>query len=206
MPLLTSEVQRVRYELGINLLEVGSEPYISTQRVIDEIVQTYLQAGAETTSATAVTAATTATPATLTLASIANFTVGDEVVIDVDSRRESATIQSIAGSDVVVLLTLAHTGTYPVAVYGGLTQIRDILSKIKAVAGLLGTKAFTAAGLKQVDEIIFETGAKGSSLLESLKDARMYWRDELASAVGVPNFWRQKEGSSGGWSQTVELY
>ena len=205
MPLLTSEINRIRYELGINLLTIGSEPYISTQRVIDEIVNDFLQLGAETTSATAVTIATTPTPATITLTSATNFTAGDRVAIDVDSRRETATVQSLSGSDITVLLQNAHTGTYPVAVYGGLEQIREILTKLDTVAGLLGSRAFTAAGIKQVDEIIFETGSRGGTILKRLEAAQMYWRDQLASTLGVPNFWRNKPGYGGG-AGMVEVY
>ena len=57
MALLTSELMRIRAELGYNALGVGAEPYVGITAVFDQIVKVYLNAGATTTSATAVTAA-----------------------------------------------------------------------------------------------------------------------------------------------------
>jgi len=207
MAFTDSEITRIRYELGYNTLDSGAEPYISVVALFEQVIQQYVRTATATTSTTAVVAATTPTPATLTLGSLGSIVAGDRVVIDVDQRQEIATVQAIAGATITVLLTKAHAGTYPVGLESGETIARDILRKLDIVSSKLGSTAVSAAGLQQVDEIIFDTGnGTAGSVLARLRDARMYWRDELAGALGVTNAWRIKESTTGGYGATVEVY
>src|SRR4051812_9346081 len=98
MGLSNAEVRRIKYELGYDLLSVSAEPYISYVSLFDQIIQPYLTEGASTRSSTAVTAADEPTPVTLVLVSATGFSAGERVVIDVDSRQESVTIQALSGT------------------------------------------------------------------------------------------------------------
>lgn len=204
MALLDSEVDRIRFECGYNLLEVGAEPYIGVSALFDQVVQRYLRDGAATTSTTAVTAATSPTAVALTLADATDFAAGQRIVIDVDGSQETATIRSISGSAVTVLLSLAHSGTYPVTVEGGETIVRAILRKLDNVTEQLATSA-SGAGLKRVDEVEWYadgTGSNATGRFAMLTRQRAFWRDELCSALGVANLWRMRGGSS----LSVSLY
>lgn len=195
MALLDSELQRVRFELGYNVLAAGAEPYISYVAVFDRVVQAYLNAGAKTTSATAVVAATTATPVAITLTSSVGFTAGDRVVVDVDARQEWGTVTLVSGSAITVPLKLAHSGTYPVTVEGGEAIVREQLARIREVKERMASQ-FGTGSLKKVDEVEFyERG--GKSAFGVLGENLMFWRDELSGALGVPNMWRMKRGGGG---------
>ena len=201
MALLDSELQRVRYELGYNTLNAGAEPYISVVAVFDQIVKTYLEAGATTTSATAVAAATAPSQVTLTLASGTGFHAGDRVVVDVDSRQESAHVQSVGVNTITLLLSNVHTGTYPVTVEGGESMVRMILTKLYAIGQSLGELSVSTAGIRRVDEIEF-FGSSEINRVSQLKDLQMKWRDELASVLGVVNYWKEKQSAG----QLAEVY
>lgn len=209
MALLLSEVRRLKYELGYNVLSVGAEPYIGVAAVFENVIQPYLTAGALTTSATAVTAATTPTPVALTLASAVGFAAYDVVVVDVDGRQERATVQDLAGAVVTLQLSKAHSGTYPVTVEGGESIVRGILQKLQFIdgmssggeAGALGGSIETS-GIKKVDEIEFFGGAiAGVDRFKLISRAREYWRDELAAALGLERL----NGGRGGGS-SVAMY
>lgn len=203
MALLTSEIMRIRVELGYNALNVGAEPYIGTQAVFNQVIQTYMQGGASTTSSTAVTAAATPTPVTLTLASATSFTVGDHVAVDVDARYESAVIETLSGSTITVLLSGTHSGTYPVSVEGGESIVREALRAIAACKALLTGSGLRSAGLKRADEVEFYATTRGaSSRLADIRHELATWRDELAAVLGVQNLWRVRGGSARG----VALY
>lgn len=205
MALLDSEIIRIRVELGYNALNVGAEPYIGTQAVFNQVIQTYMQGGAATTSSTTVTAATTPTPVTLTLASATGFTVGCRVAIDVDARYESAIIETLSGSTITVLLSAAHAGTYPVSVEGGESIVREALRAIAACKAQLVGSGLRSAGLKRADEVEFYATQKGaSSRLADLRRELMMWRDELAGVLGVVNYWRV--GRGGGGARGVALF
>lgn len=203
MALLASEVQRIRYELGYNVLNVGAEPYVSIVAIFNQIIQTHLNAGASTTSATVVTVATAPTPITLALASATGFAAGDRVVIDVDERQEIATVQSLAAPAITLLLTGAHTGVYPVCVEGGETIVREILAKLRTIDTSQGDTAIVAAGIKRADEIEFFGGKDGRDVAGSAASQREYWRRELADALGVQYLRAIRRGSG---SSGVELY
>lgn len=190
MALLTSDITRLKYELGFSTLAVGAEPYIGIAAVFDQVVRTYAASGAVTTSATAVTAASSPTPVTLTLASPTGFAQFVSVIVDVDARQERATVSAVSGSTIVVQLSKTHSGTYPVTVEGSESIIRDLLWKLAAIdapGGLL-EKAASTAGLRKVDEVEFfgESGSISTRLAQVAR-YREYLRDELWMAVfGTP--------------------
>lgn len=194
MALLDSEVSRIRYELGFNLLTTDAVPWISTTQAFEQIIQPYLSAGATTTSATAVTAASTPTPVTITLASGTGFDTGCRVVIDVDGRQEVVTAQLVSGTSLTVMLSKTHSGTYGVTVEGGETIVREILTKIRNVADKLESAA-TKAGIKRVDEIEF-FGTGQTELFRNLNGQRDYWRNELSSVLGIPSMWAGRRGGA----------
>lgn len=197
MALLDSEIARCKYELGYNLLTIGAEPYIGVARVFELVIQPNLLAGATTTSATVVTAVAAgalASPVTLTLASATGFSSGDRVIIDVDDRQEAATVQNVAGSTITVLLSKAHTGTYPVTVERGESIVREILGRLRDIANKLGTNVVQQVGIKKVDEIEF-FGGNMYSIRREMQRMQDYWRNELASALGVRNLRTSNAGS-----------
>ncbi len=195
MALLDSEILRIKYELGYPLMAIGAEPRIDHVAIFDQVVQPYLETGAATTSSTAVTAASTPTPVTLTLASGTGFASGAVVVIDVDSRQERVTAQNVSGASLTVLLSLAHTGTYPVTVEGGEAIVREILARLRDIGGQV-TQSASTAGLKSVGRGAVEWYEGGSSSsFESLIATQASQRDELASAIGVPNLRNQRGGA-----------
>jgi len=195
MALLASELARVKYELGYNTLDAGAEPYVSVVALFDQVIQKYLTNGASTTSSTVVPAASAPTPVDLTLASTTGFSAGDRVVIDVDSRQELVQVQSIAATTITVLLSLAHTGNYPVTVEGGESIVREILNRLYSLSASLGGLAVSTAGIKRVDEIEF-FGSSEINRIRQLNDLRMKWRDELASVLGVTNMWRVRSSAN----------
>lgn len=189
MALTTSEIRRIKYELGYNVLDVGAEPYIGISALFERVIQPYLTAGAVTTSSTAVVAVSSPVPVTLTLASGSGFSLFDRVVIDVDGRQEFATVQTIAGTSLTVQLSKAHSGTYPVTVEGGESVVRELLReciRLGGSGGLISNSA-SKAGLKKVDEVEFFGDTISTSVTSQQRRELAHWRDELASALGVPN-------------------
>jgi hypothetical protein len=190
--LLDSEVARCKAELGYPLLSQAN-PYIGITLLFEQVVQPYIVAGAKTTSSTAVVAADEPTPSTLTLADITGVHAGDRVSVDVDDRQESATVQSLTGSTIVVLLKGAHTGTYPVTVEGGEQIVREILARIRATKTEMGG-TFGEGALKKVDEVEFYQ--TGGSLFSTLGSQLMFWRDELAAALGIQSLWARRRAGA----------
>ncbi len=199
MSLTSAEILRLKIELGFNGLSYMAEPWIGTSQIFTQIIAPYLDSSVTTTSSTAVTAATTPTPIALTLASATGFATGDRVYVDVEDRMESTVIQSLSGAVATVQLSAAHNGTYRFDRDSGESIVREYLGQIKRVksdmAGAMGTGA-----LKQVDEIQwYQSGNK--TQFGILGDELMFWRDELAAAVGAPNMWRRRR--SGGSSIAI---
>jgi hypothetical protein len=205
MALLDSEIQRIRFELGYNLLEAGAEPYIGVVEMFSQVIQTYTNAGASTTCSTSVTAASTPTPVTLTLTSATGFAQFDRVIIDVDSRQEAATVQAKSGSTITVILSGAHSGTYPVTVEGGESIVRELLGQLIALSSASGivSKLGSQAGIKKVDEVEFFGDDSKTSRLSSVKSVQKHLRQELADALGVVNL---REYMRGGGSYVMEMY
>lgn len=198
MALLTSELRRLKNELGYNLLASGAEPYIGVHALFEQVVGVYMTTGAVTSSATAVTAATSPTPVALTLASATGFSLFDRVVVDVDDRQELATVSLISGVAITLQLSKTHSGTYPVAVEGGEQIIRDYLRKLDLLSkpGAMLEKSAATAGIKKVDEIEFATEAGSTSRIHEVQALRAYYRQELADALGVENLRALRRGGS----------
>lgn len=183
MALTTADITRIKAELGWNVLTVGAEPFIGVAAIFSQVIQPFMTAGAITSSSTAVTAAAASTPTavTLTLADATGFTLGDRVFIDVDDGQESATIRSLSGASMGVLLRLGHTGTYPVTVDGGEGIVREILKNIRDVKKELAT-TFGVGAIKKVDEIEFYA-TRDRTLFGNLGDQLRYWRRELSQVL-----------------------
>lgn len=200
MSLSDAEIARIKYHLGYNLLANGAEPYIGITALFANVIQPYLTGGASTTSSTAVTAADEPTAVTLTLTSATGFVAGDTCLVDVDSKQERVTIRALSGSTITVLLSLAHSGTYPVVVEGPEALVRSLLKKADEAQTALNT-ATSTAGLKQVDNGGVEWfSASDGGTMKSLRSQLNYWRDELASALGIVRL--NKRGGGG----CVSLY
>jgi hypothetical protein len=136
------------------------------------------------------------------LASATGFSVFTKAVVDVDSRLELATIQSVAGSTITLLLSFAHSGTYPVTTEGGESMVRQQLGRILTLNARLD-KASGLAGLKKADEVEWYDSYHGQSpVYAALIRQRDVLRDELCSMLGIENLWRRR--SSGG--QVCSLY
>lgn len=208
MALLTSEVIRVRAELGYNVMGLQAIPYIGISAIFDEVIQQYITAGASTTSSTPVTAADEPTPQTLALGSGAGFSAGCRVVVDVDDRQEVVTVQNMPGANsLTALMQKAHTGTYPVTVEGGESIVREHLQHLRLLngPGSVLTRLADYMGIKKVDEIEFFGGGSGGLVdgkdpLTQVRSLIEYHRDELASALGVERL--NRRGGGGG----VEIY
>jgi hypothetical protein len=201
MALTTGELERIRAELGYNVLQIGALPYVGYSALFDNVIQPYLATGTNTTSSTTVAAVTVATPATLTLASATGFTALARVVVDVDDREEIVTVQSVSGSTITALFKLAHAGTYPVILEGGEAIIRDLLRKIRTVQNQI-VAATSTAGLKRVDVIEFYGATTQVTQRVQLDALLMRWRDQLAAALGVRNRWRDLASAG----QSTALY
>ncbi len=199
MALSQSELQRIKAELGWNVLSVGAEPFVGVAMVFDQVIATYLLAGAETTSVTTVPESTEPHSRAIVLASATGFAAGTRIWVDVGDRAESAIVQSLVTTTATVVLSKPHSGTYPVYVDGGEAIVRDLLGRIadvkKELAGTFGEGA-----LKKVDEVEFYQ--TGLTLFGSIAKVLMFWRDELASVLGDVslNKWRRR---SGGGSMSV---
>lgn len=214
MALTTAELARIKYELGIPNYANAASPYVGgILALFEQVIQPYLQGGAQTTSSTPVTAASTPTLQTLTLASATGFAAGDIVIVDVDARQERATISALSGASATVQLTLDHSGTYPVVVEGSESIVRDILRELRLISsGMNGSKSALAQmqsrlGIKEIyqDVSFFGGGntlaSQGVDPLTQLLKLREHWRDELSFVLNVPRL--NSSQSSGGSSVSV---
>ena len=180
--LSAGELQRLRYELGANVLNVGAEPYVPHQRIFD-VIAANLTSDAQdpAVSATSVAAAGSVT---LTLDSVAGLSAGTPVVLDTDDAYERVSVQRVAGSTITVRCARAHTAPFPVEIESGLTLVRAALWRL-AVLDRLILDAASGAGIKAVDEVQFFGPADGRSPLDELRRAQAAHRRELASLVNL---------------------
>lgn len=199
MGLSNAEIVRLRAELGYNAIQVAN-PYLTAYALFETIIQTYVEDGGETTSSTGVLA-TGGDPAvaTLTLVSITGFTAGDRCIVDVDSLEEKATIRSLSGSTISVLLALGHAGTYRVAVDGGVAMVREKLRYIRDLSQQIQDLA-PAGGVKKADEVEFFSPVEMSRVLGPAGAAweqREWEREELANFIGVVYLRGLRKGQAG---------
>jgi hypothetical protein len=192
MGISNAEIVRLRAELGYNAVQV-SNPYLTSYALFETVIAQYVEAGGDTTSSTPVIAQSSPTAIALTLASVPTDSNGnalvalDQVVIDVDSLLERVTVQSISGSVITVLLQLAHSGTYPVSVDGGVAMVREKLAYIRNLTAQI-QKMMKAAGVSKTDDVEFH---KPNDMVRVLGPAGAVWeqreweRAELADFLGV---------------------
>lgn len=157
-----------------------------------------MTAGATTSSSTAVTASTSPAAVTLTLADPTGFNVGDRVFVDVDDLQESATVRSLSGASMGVLLRLGHSASYPVTVDGGEGIVREILRRIRDVKNELA-QTFGTGALRKVDEIEFYD-TRGRTAFGNLGQQLMYWRSELSQVLcngQALNMWARARSGAG---------
>lgn len=199
MALLDSEIARIKAELGFNLMVNGAHPWVEVVSIFEQVIQPYVGAGNSTTSQTSVLAEAGLT--TLALASATGFTVGDAISVDVGVNQERSVVQSVSGSSVAAHLTKAHSGAYPVSVEGGESIIREILLRIAEVkAEMAGSEG--AGTLKQVDEIQWYQAGQNMTGFTAIGEKLQFWRNELASALGLQSMWERKAAGS----QTMSVY
>lgn len=203
MAFTQSELYRIKYECGYNLVELGALPYVEYIALFDQVILPWTNAGADTTSSTVVAQPSAPTLTTITLASATGFHAFDRVFIDVDSAQELVTVASVSSSTISAILSKAHTGTYPVTVDGGVARSRVILRHIDDLDVKQG-QASNKAGVKRVDEIEFfgQSSNGRSGVFSDLKDQREYWRRELANTLGIPYL---RDGRGGG-TRSLEVY
>lgn len=208
MALLTSELQRIKVELGYNALTLSALPYAQdgVTEIFEQVVRPYLQAGELNHSSTAVVASSAPAVVTLTvLTTPTAIAVGDRVVVDQDTSQEAAHVQSVTSSTVSIALVKAHSGTYPITVEGGESIVRQFLNECIAISYRI-SRASTRAGIKRADEVeFFPATTTQRGVLDDLIRLQAYWRNELARAIGVANLRDQGFGSGGG-SQYLENY
>lgn len=191
--LSAGELQRLRYELGANVVGIGAEPYIEHQRIFDVIQQNLTSDSTEPTTST--TAVTSAGSVTLTLASASGLSAGARVVLDTDDDYEVVTVKALSGSTITVNCRRTHGAPFPVEIESGLTMVR---CKLWQLAGLERqvTDAAADAGLKKVDEVEFAVGRESS--LVTLKKQQHAARVELASLVNLGQVLRSLGFARGG--------
>jgi hypothetical protein len=217
--LRAEEILQIKYELGVSVTLIGSEPYITYLAIFDKAIAPYI-IDPSTTSTTAVLVPSTgvATPVALTVAAIPNlantstpaFTVGTTVQVDVGPLQETPQILVLSGTTIWVSLVLAHgaNGAYPVTMAGGETVVRNILARITTLETEMATIAPKTAGVAKVDEIgMYASSPSGSrrgtrDKFESLVAQRETARNDLGEAVGFPNL-RTAKRSTG---NRVEMY
>jgi hypothetical protein len=182
MPLLDSELDRIRAELGHNLLNVGAEPYIGVSAVFSQVVQVYLREGLDTTSSTTVSAPGYVT---LTLGDVTGISIMSRVAVDVDEQFELVTVRAVStvNKTISVIATKAHPGTYPVTVDGGLQIVRECLAALADIQTKMSATRGHGA-LKAVDEVQFYD-ARGKTQFQVYLDQAEHWRDRLARHLGV---------------------
>lgn len=207
MALLQSELQRLKVELGYNALTLSALPYAQdgVTEIFEQVVRPYLQAGELNYSSTAVVASTTPAAVTLTvLTTPTAIAVGDRLIVDQDTFQEAAHVQSVTSSTVSIALSKAHAGTYPLTVEGGEAIVRYYLGQCILIADRISRSA-TRAGIKKADEVeFFPSKNDQRGVVDDLMRLQRYWRNELASAVGVPNL--RESGSGGNSTQLLENY
>lgn len=207
MALTSSELRRVKAELGFNLLAIGAEPYISITAVFEQVIQPNLTAGAITTSSTAVVAQSAPTAATLTLTSATGFSQFDRVIVDIDDAQEAASVRAVSSNTITLLLSGAHSGTYPVTVEAGEAIVRENLRRIQDVKAQMAV-TFGEGQLKKVDEVEFYQSPMavmaglGGGLFAQLAAQLSFWRDELAACLGIQSMWRMR----GAAAQRMAVY
>ncbi len=118
-------------------------------------------------------------------------------------------ITTLTGSVATMSLFNAHgaAGAYPVKLKGAEFIVRDILSRLRNIHDLLRSEAPYSAGVSQADQDVkffggktYSHGNMGGTRTEVLFQQRMDARDELCSALGLPNLRRTRKAGNGNLS------
>ena len=181
MPFTDAEIKRIKFELGQNLLEVGSEIYVGGgHQIIEAVIQQHIAAEVSTTSAAQVLDASPIVPSPVLVADATGFPAGDRIYVDV-------------GTMLTAMFSNAHGSTagavWPISLEGPIPIVRDLLAKIAAAKTELAS-TFGAGALKRVDEVTFYN-TDSNSLFGSIGETVRHWRNELAVALGIPNLWER---------------
>jgi len=211
--LLQSELQRLKIELGYNALTLSALPYAldGVTQIFEQVVGPYLQAGELNHSSTGVVVPASGNPTVVTLTLLTTPTAivqGDRIIVDQDFAQEAAHVQTVTSSTVSLALSKAHAGTYPITVEGGEAIVRYYLGQCISIADRI-SRAASRSGIKKADEVeFFPSTTNQRGVIDDMLHLQRYWRQELASAVGVANLRdaRGSGGGSGGGSQLLENY
>lgn len=183
------EMQRIKYELGDTVLNVGAQPWIGIRSVWNVIKDNVL--GSDTAPTYSSTAINSAGAVTITVASAVDLVAGTRVQIDVDGQRETCTVRNVAGSVLSLIARKTHSGTYPVEIESSLTIVRGIISDLTALEQVNTLASFDALGLRRVDEV--EWAEKGAAYYVEFGKGLL--RRKLASACGVGWIYNASRGS-----------
>jgi hypothetical protein len=189
------EAQRLRYELGLNVVGIGAEPYIGHAQIIS-VIQSYLVSDVQAVAYSS--AAVTATGSNvITLDSVVGISQGTPLILDCDDSFERVTTKRVVGSTVVVNCRKTHGANFPVEIESGLTMVRCKLWTLATLEEKIA-EAADAAGLKQVDEVVFQdANSATTTVLGMLKAQQAMHRRELASLVNMQEILAQAGFSSG---------
>lgn len=183
------EMQRIKYELGDTVLNVGAQPWIGIRSVWNVIKDNVL--GSDTAPTYSSTAINSAGAVTITVASAVDLVAGTRVQIDCDGQRETCTVRNVAGSVLSLIARKTHSGTYPVEIESSLTIVRGIISDLTALEQVNTLASFDALGLRRVDEV--EWAEKGAAYYVEFGKGLL--RRKLASACGVSWIYNASRGS-----------
>lgn len=214
MALRAEEILRIKWELGVNVTNLGAEPYITYLAIFEQAIQPFI-VDPTTTSATIVQQYSGGQQVQITVAAIPTlpapsttvpaFTVGTRLVIDVGPNQEESDILVLTGTTLWLTLANAHgqNGAYPVTMTGGEHIIREILRRLEVIGHQLTSVAPMTAGISQADEVKFYAstghGGRGQHTIDkgdALVKQREQARDDLGEAVGFPNLRRAQRGGS----------
>lgn len=151
MALTDSEVESLRFHLGLGNIGTGASTYSPDgfKELFDDVISVYLTGSTETTGSTNVTAGNTTT---VTVASATGIVANARLVVDVGDDVEVVAVKSVSGSTFTAKFAKAHTASYPVAVMGGHARVRMLLHQAdKAWQALTDETVGQVAGLKSVD-------------------------------------------------------
>lgn len=177
------ELQRLRYELGFNVVGIGAEPYIDHAQ-IPSTIQSYLFSDVQAVAYSA-TAVTTPGSVDLHLDCVTGISQGTPVVIDCDDSFERVTVKKVNALESLITVNCKrlHGTPFPVEIESGLSMVRVKLWTLASLEGRI-LDAADAAGLKSVDEVVFQD-AKATSVLATLLRQQQVHRRELASLVNL---------------------
>ena len=181
---------RIRTALGYGAVNAGVTPLLDFSTMPGFVLDN-IDEGPETFSSTPV--ASGGGHVTLSVADATGFATHVYLHVDVAERLERVVTQFVAGTDITVVLTKQHEGTYPVVVESGLARVRWLLWEIERLNNLLATNQKTV-GLKSVDknDVVFMDPGP----LDATRDELKQRLAELAGVLRIPWSYAQAGTSS----------